>query len=57
MILGPLAEAQMRNALSIGEGKWGVFVERPMSVFLLVVIVAVLLLPRLMKLRKALKNR
>ena len=57
MILGPLAEAQMRNALSIGEGKWGVFVERPMSVFLLVVIVAVLLLPRLMKLRKALKQR
>jgi putative tricarboxylic transport membrane protein len=57
MILGPLAEAQMRNALSIGEGKWGVFVERPMSVFLLVVIVLVLLLPRLMKLRRALKNR
>jgi len=57
MILGPLAEAQMRNALSIGEGKWGVFVERPMSLFLLVVIVAVLLLPRLMKLRNALKNR
>ena len=57
MILGPLAEAQMRNALSIGEGKWGVFVERPMSLFLLVVIVAVLLLPRLMTLRKALKNR
>jgi putative tricarboxylic transport membrane protein len=47
----------MRNALSIGEGKWGVFVERPMSLFLLAVIVAVLLLPRLMKLRKALNNR
>ena len=47
----------MRNALSIGEGKWGVFVERPMSVVLLVVVVAVLVLPRLMKLRKALKNR
>jgi len=29
MILGPLAEAQMRNAMSIGEGKWSVFVERP----------------------------
>jgi putative tricarboxylic transport membrane protein len=57
MILGPLAEAQMRNALSIGEGHWGVFVERPVSVVLLVVIVAVLLLPRLMRLRKALKNR
>jgi putative tricarboxylic transport membrane protein len=26
MILGPLAEAQMRNALSIGEGRWSVFV-------------------------------
>ncbi|MDP3820649.1 MAG: tripartite tricarboxylate transporter permease [Burkholderiales bacterium] len=53
MILGPLAEAQMRNALSIGEGKWGVFVERPMSLALIVIVVAVLVLPRLMKLRKA----
>ncbi len=51
LILGPLAEAQMRNALSIGEGKWTVFVERPGSLFLLVVIVAVLVLPRLLKKR------
>ena len=47
MILGPLAEAQMRNALSIGEGKWTVFIERPMSATLIVVVLAVLLLPRL----------
>lgn len=47
MILGPLAEAQMRNALSIGEGRWTVFIDRPMSAFLLAVVVAVLLLPRL----------
>ena len=53
MILGPLAEAQMRNALSIGEGKWGVFVERPGSLSLLMVVIAVLVLPRLMKLRSA----
>ena len=46
MILGPLAEAQMRNALSIGEGKWSVFLERPMSVFLLLVVLSVLVLPR-----------
>ena len=46
MILGPLAEAQMRNALSIGEGKWTVFLERPMSATLIVVVLAVLLLPR-----------
>jgi putative tricarboxylic transport membrane protein len=50
MILGPLAEAQMRNALSIGEGRWGVFVERPMSAFLLGIVVLVLVLPRLIKL-------
>ena len=49
MILGPLAEAQMRNALSIGEGKWSVFLERPASLVLLVVVAAVLVLPRLAK--------
>ena len=47
LILGPLAEAQMRNALSIGEGHWTVFVERPMSAVLLAMSVAVLVLPRL----------
>ncbi|MGE4243323.1 tripartite tricarboxylate transporter permease [Ramlibacter sp.] len=46
MILGPLAEAQMRNAVSIGEGSFRVFVERPMSIGLIVVIVAVVVLPR-----------
>ena len=50
MILGPLAEAQMRNALSIGEGHWGVFVQRPMSATLLALVVLILVLPRLMKL-------
>lgn len=53
MILGPLAEAQMRNALSIGEGSWLVFVQRPMSLAILLVIAAVLLLPRLLKSRAA----
>ncbi|MFM8929324.1 MAG: tripartite tricarboxylate transporter permease [Betaproteobacteria bacterium] len=47
MIMGPMAEAQMRNALSIGEGRWGVFLERPVSVALLSVVLAVLLLPPL----------
>ena len=51
MILGPLAEAQLRNAMSIGEGKWTVFVERPVSVVLLLVIAAVLIIPRVMKAR------
>lgn len=47
MIMGPMAEAQMRNALSIGEGRWGVFLERPVSLALLSVVLAVLLLPPL----------
>ncbi len=47
MILGPLAEAQMRNALSIGEGNWGIFLHRPVSAVLLAIVVAALLLPRL----------
>jgi putative tricarboxylic transport membrane protein len=53
MILGPLAEAQLRNALSIGEGNWTVFLQRPGSIVLLVIVAGVLLLPRLMKLRKS----
>lgn len=48
LILGPLAEAQMRNALSIGEGRWTVFLERPGSLALLVVIVTILILPKLL---------
>lgn len=52
MILGPLAEAQMRNALSIGEGRWDVFIQRPASITLLAVLVLILVLPRLLALRK-----
>jgi putative tricarboxylic transport membrane protein len=52
LILGPLAEAQMRNALSIGEGHWSVFVQRPGSLTLLVVILAVLIVPRWLQRRK-----
>jgi putative tricarboxylic transport membrane protein len=50
MILGPLAEAQLRNAVSIGEGSFTVFVQRPMSLALLAVVAAVLLLPRALRL-------
>jgi len=52
MILGPLAEAQLRNALSIGEGKWSVLVERPVSAVLLACVVAILVVPRLLALRR-----
>jgi putative tricarboxylic transport membrane protein len=53
MILGPLAEAQLRNAISIGEGSAMVFLQRPMSLTLLVVIVAVLVVPRWLQRRRS----
>jgi putative tricarboxylic transport membrane protein len=53
MILGPLAEAQLRNAVSIGEGSAMVFVQRPVSMALIAVILAVLVVPRVMKHRRA----
>jgi len=51
MILGPLAEAQLRNAVSIGEGSFTVFLQRPMSLALLVLVIAILVLPRLARAR------
>jgi putative tricarboxylic transport membrane protein len=52
MILGPLAEAQLRNAISIGEGSLMVFLQRPMSLSLLLVVLAILVVPRLLKRRR-----
>ena len=49
MILGPFAEAQLRNAMSIGEGSAMVFVQRPVSLILIFVVLAVLILPRVAK--------
>jgi putative tricarboxylic transport membrane protein len=53
MILGPLAEAHLRNGMSMGEGRWTVFVERPMSLALLLLVGAVLVLPRAVKFLRA----
>jgi putative tricarboxylic transport membrane protein len=52
MILGPLAEAQLRNALSIGEGKWTVFAERPVAAGLLIVCALILVVPRILAWRR-----
>ncbi|MEO7390580.1 MAG: tripartite tricarboxylate transporter permease [Ramlibacter sp.] len=53
MILGPLAEAQLRNAISIGEGSGMIFLQRPMSLAMIVLVLAVLILPRVVKARAA----
>ena len=49
ILLGPLGEAQMRNAISIGEGSFMIFLQRPMSLTIFFVIVFIMVVPRLMK--------
>ena len=57
MILGPLAEAQLRNAMSIGEGSAAVFFQRPMSMTLVMIVVTVLVAPRVLKTWSARQKR
>jgi len=49
MILGPMAEAQLRNAISIGEGRWSVLVERPLSAGVLALCVLLLVAPPVLR--------
>ncbi|RJF95473.1 tripartite tricarboxylate transporter permease [Noviherbaspirillum saxi] len=50
MLLGPMAEKQLRNALSISQGDWLVFVTQPLSASILAATCIVLFVP--MYLRK-----
>jgi putative tricarboxylic transport membrane protein len=47
MILGPMAEQAMRQALTISQGDWTTFVTRPVSLVILLVALAALAGPRL----------
>jgi putative tricarboxylic transport membrane protein len=47
MILGPMAEQAMRQALTISQGDWTTFVTRPVSLAILLVAALALLGPRL----------
>ncbi|WP_042883627.1 tripartite tricarboxylate transporter permease [Cupriavidus necator] len=49
MILGPMAEKQLRNALSIGQGDWSLFLRQPISATILALTVAVVVIPRLLR--------
>jgi putative tricarboxylic transport membrane protein len=51
MILGPLAEKNFRNALSISQGDFSVFLTRPIAAAILAIALAVVLVPRLTKQR------
>jgi putative tricarboxylic transport membrane protein len=52
MILGPIAEKTLRNALAIGEGSWTIFLQKPISVTLLVITLAILILPKVIGRRR-----
>jgi putative tricarboxylic transport membrane protein len=45
MILGPLAEAQLRRSLSISQGDWMVFLQKPISAALLAITLAIVVVP------------
>ena len=49
LILGPIAEKQLRNALSIGQGDWSLFVKQPISATILAMTVGVVVIPRLLR--------
>lgn len=49
LILGPLAEQNLRRALSISQGDWSVFVTHPISLILLILAIGMLLLPVIWK--------
>ncbi len=51
MLLGPMAEKQLRNALSISEGNWLVFFQQPICASLIVLTLGVLLVPALLRRR------
>nr|WP_301271517.1 tripartite tricarboxylate transporter permease [Pseudomonas mandelii] len=48
MLLGPMAEKQLRNALSISQGDWMIFVTQPIAASLLALTLLVLLVPYLL---------
>jgi putative tricarboxylic transport membrane protein len=54
LILAPMAEQSMRQALTISQGEWSTFVTRPLSASLLAVAAILVVLPPLLrKLRRS----
>lgn len=49
MVLGPVSEAQLRQAVAMGEGSVSIFVARPLSLMLIVLVLGLLILPRLLQ--------
>jgi putative tricarboxylic transport membrane protein len=57
MILGPLAEQNFRQAMTISAGDWTVFFTRPLSLTILIISALLVLAPRLYDLARAYQRR
>ena len=53
LILGPMAEQSMRQALTISAGEFSTFVTRPISGTILAIAVLMLVIPRVLRMRRA----
>jgi putative tricarboxylic transport membrane protein len=51
LVLGPMMENNMRNALVDSSGDWSVFLTRPMSAVLLLASLAWIVVPLILKMR------
>jgi putative tricarboxylic transport membrane protein len=51
MILGPMAEVQLRRALSISQGDWLIFFKQPIACTFMVITIAVLFVPMILRKR------
>jgi len=51
LILGPVLEENLRRSLIISRGSWSIFLERPISLFLMIFCLVVLLWPFIKKIR------
>jgi putative tricarboxylic transport membrane protein len=56
LILGPMAEQSMRQALTISQGQWSTFFTRPISGTLMAISIALLIVPNVMRLIRSRKQ-
>jgi putative tricarboxylic transport membrane protein len=53
VVLGPLIESTLRQSLTMSQGRWDIFISRPISAALVAVLALILLVPWLVRWRAA----
>jgi putative tricarboxylic transport membrane protein len=57
MILGPLAEQNFRQAMTISAGDWTVFFTRPLSLTIIVIALSLVVVPKVYSMAKESQRR